>query len=135
MAAETIWMTQAARQKLETELAELDRAAPADGPSLARAIELRALLRSAVVDRKPDDGLVEPGMLVTVRFATDGSESTFLLGSRALSGLDSSLDLDVYSPTSPLGAAISNRHVGDTVIFAAPSGEQRITIVSAAPFG
>lgn len=134
MASETIWMTLAARQRLETELADLEQAGRSDGASVSRAVELRTLLRNAVVDRKPDDGLVEPGMLVTVRFASDDSVATFLLGSRALSELDPTVDTEVYSPTSPLGAAINGHYVGDTVDFTAPSGVQRITIVAAAPF-
>lgn len=134
MASETIWMTLTARQKLEAELADLERAASADGRSVSRAREVRQLLRNAVVDRKPDDGLVEPGMVVTVQFDDDGSLSTFLLGSRALSGLEPTLDTDVYSPTSPLGSAINGRHVGDVVEFAAPSGKQRASIVAAEPF-
>ena len=127
-------MTFAARQKLEAELADGERAARTDGSSVARVRELRQLLRNAVVDRKPDDGLVEPGMLVTVEFEVDRTTATFLLGSRALSGLDPTVETDVYSPTSPLGAAINGRHVGDLVHFAAPSGEQRISIIAAEPF-
>ena len=101
----------------------------------ARALQLRTLLRSAQVGRMPDDGLVEPGMVVTVRFAADGSETTFLLGSRDLAALDPDLEMDLYSPTSPLGGAITGRYVGDTVSYTAPSGAQEITIVSAVPFG
>lgn len=134
MASEAIWMTLAARQRLETELAEIERTERPDATRVSRAVELRALLRNAVVDRKPDDGLVEPGMLVTVRFESDDSVATFLLGSRVLSQLDPTVDTEVYSPTSPLGAAINGRYVGDAVDFAAPSGTQQITVIAAAPF-
>ena len=73
-------------------------------------------------------------MLVTVRFESDDSVATFLLGSRVLSQLDPTVDTEVYSPTSPLGAAINGRYVGDAVDFAAPSGTQQITVIAAAPF-
>lgn len=132
MTTESVWMTPATRQRLEEELAVLERNESADP---ARARELRVLLRNAEVASKPDDGLVEAGMRVTVRFERDASESTFLLGSRELSGLDPNIDTDVYSLTSPLGQAIAGHYVGDVVRFRAPSGEQQITIVSAAPFG
>ena len=135
MATESVWMTLAARQKLEAELAEIEQASGSDASGVPRAHELRELLRNAEVDRKPDDGLVEPGMLITVRFEGDGSVSSFLLGRRELGGLDPDLDTDVYSPTSPLGVAINGRYVGDTVAFTAPSGELRVTVLAAVPFG
>ena len=135
MTSEKIWLTLAARQRLEAELVQLEAASQPSNAAVVRARELRELLRSAVVGQMPDDGLVEPGMIVTIRFDSDGSETTFLLGSRTLSELDSSLEIDVYSPTSPLGTAINGHYVGDAVTFVAPSGEQRISIVATKPFG
>ena len=133
---ESVWMTLAVRERLAGELAVLENATYAVAPQdAARARELREILRNAQVGVKPDDGLVEPGMRVEVRFERDGSTTSFLLGSRELSGLDPDLDIEVYSPTSPLGAAISGRYVGDVVLFTPPSGEQKITILAAIPFG
>lgn len=133
MTTERVWMTPAVLQRLQDELTGLDHATT--DTEQARALELRELIRRAEVGSPPDDGLVEPGMTVTVRFERDGSETTFLLGSRDLSGLDPDVDIEVYSPTSPLGASITGRYVGDEVTFAAPSGEQRITVLAAKPFG
>jgi len=49
--------------------------------------------------------------------------------------MDSSVDLDVYSPTSPLGAAIVGKTAGDTVSYEAPNGKQiTVEIVEAKPF-
>ncbi|MGZ0711089.1 GreA/GreB family elongation factor (plasmid) [Coraliomargarita sp. W4R53] len=136
MATDPVWMTPTARQQLEAELAVLEsNASTTEGSASSRAREIRSLLRHAEVDRKPDDGLVETGMRVTVRFDSDQSTTTFLLGSREISGLDPDLDVDIYSPTSPLGSAISGRYVGDSVTFTAPSGTQQITIIEAVPFG
>lgn len=140
MTTDSVWMTQAARQRLEEELATLESKDPADNAEIARMQELRRLLRVAESDRKPDDGLVEPGMQVTVRFgdpaaADDGERETFLIGDRGMLGLDPGVDLDVYSPSSPIGAAITGRSVGDTVSYVAPNGQQQLTIIAAQPFG
>jgi transcription elongation factor GreA len=141
MTTDSVWMTQTARQRLEDELATLEgrgldsNGTPSGPDAVARAQELRRLLRSAESDRKPDDGLVEPGMQVTVRFGDDNDTETFLVGDRGMLGLDPDVDLDVYSPTSPMGSAITGRYVGDTVSYVAPNGEQKVTIVAAQPFG
>lgn len=129
------WMTPVARERLEKELVELEAAGePTDVTTRARLIELRNLIRSADAATKPDDGLVEPGMTVTLEFARDGSTSTFLLGSRETSQLDPDVAIDVYSPTSPLGTAINGHRVGETITFLSPAGEQSVTIVGATPF-
>ena len=136
MTTESVWMTPAALERLEAELAELSR----PGRTLtdteqARATELRATVRNAEVGLKPDDGLVEPGMRITVRFDDDAEPTSFLLGSRELADLDDSVDLDVYSPTSPLGSAITGRYVGDAVTYQAPNRAVQVTVLEAVPFG
>lgn len=135
MTTESIWMTPQAQRKLEDELAELQRADhPLSAPEQTRARELRELLARVELDSKPDDGLVEPGMRVTVRFEDDASTATFLLGSREVMSVDRSVDVDVYSPTSPLGAAINGRRVGESVSYAGPMRQHEVAIVSAVPF-
>lgn len=84
----------------------------------ARIRQLTALLRSAKVGTPPDDGVVEPGMMVWATIA--GEKSEFLVGSREIAG-DS--DLDVYSEKSPLGMAIMGHKEGDTVKYTAPNGK------------
>lgn len=129
---ETVWMTAAALAALESELRELEQREDADP---VRLIELRDLIRRAETSAKPDDGLVEPGMKVTVRFGDDAETESFLLGSRELVRQDADVDLDVYSPESPLGTAIAGHYVGDSVTYTAPSAaEIRVTIVAAVPF-
>ena len=71
----------------------------------------------------PDDGIVEPGMQVTVRFP-DGEESTFVLGSREVAGVDHSVDIDVYSPQSPLGRAVNGKRVGEDAEYVAAERQQ-----------
>ena len=85
----------------------------------ARIRQLTVLLRTASVGTPPDDGVVEPGMIITAKIA--GDDSTFLIGNREIAG-DS--DLDVYSEQSPLGAAIIGHKQGDTVTYTAPNGRE-----------
>ena len=69
------------------------------------------------------------------RFEGDSETATFLLGSRELLTLDSAVDLDVYSPTSPLGEAISGKSVGDKATYQTPNGASiTVEIVDAVPF-
>ena len=97
----------------------------------ARIRQLTQILETAVVgEAPPDDGVVEPGMVVTVKMF--GDEETFLLGSREISGES---DLDVYSEQSPLGAAINGRKAGETTSYVAPNGKSiEVEIVSAKPY-
>jgi transcription elongation factor GreA len=107
------------------------------GQTEARIRQLEDMLRRAQVGATPpDDGVVEPGMKVTVRFIGDDDTETFLFGARELADFDPSVDLDVYSPNSPLGAAIDGHKKGETITYAAPNGaELKVEIVEAVPFG
>ena len=100
------------------------------GKREARIRQLQQLLQNAKVGERPaDDGVVEPGMVVTVRLA--GDEMRFLLGSREAAGDD----LEVYSEKSPLGAAISGKRAGDTATYTAPNGNAiDVEIVDAKPY-
>ncbi len=133
MSSEPVWLTPAALQRLRDELANLTDGRDINDDQRARVAELSTLIARAEASSKPDDGLVEPGMRVTVTFDDDGSTSEFIFGSRTLLGLDDSLDVAVYSPESPLGAAIAGKYVGDTVTVSAPAGERSLTIVQAVP--
>ncbi|GAA5206469.1 GreA/GreB family elongation factor [Microbacterium kyungheense] len=129
---EPIWLTQDALRHLEQELDTIVREGADDDQSQARAVELRGIIRRAQVGARPDDGVVEPGMQVTVEFAADGSHETFLLGSRALIGADG--DLAVFSPESPLGQAIAGLLPGDRFEYRTPTGATVAgAVVSAVP--
>jgi len=96
-----------------------------------RIRQLTQLLETAEVGATPppDDGVVEPGMVVTVELF--GDEETFLLGSREIA--DGSMQ--VFSEASPLGAAINGLKVGDTTSYEAPNGKQiEVTIKHAVPY-
>jgi transcription elongation factor GreA len=151
------WLTQEAHDRLQaepehpagparTEIAERIAAARDEGDlkenggyhaareeqakNEARIRELTEKLRHVQIGTPPDDGKVEPGMVVTVLLA--GDPMTFLLGSREIGD---TTDLEVYSPTSPLGAAIDGHTVGTTVSYTAPNGREfTVEITDAKPF-
>jgi transcription elongation factor GreA len=106
------------------------------GKTEARILFLEDMLQRAKVGETPkDDGVVEPGMQVTVRFKGDSETETFLLGSRELVGLDASVAVDVISPQSPLGAAIKGKHAVDEATYLAPNDKEvTVEIVDAKPF-
>ena len=160
---ETIWVTQEAYDRLKQELEHLSGEVRADitakiaaareegdlkenggyhaareeqGKTEARIRQLEDMLRRAEVGDKPaDDGIVENGMIVTVRFKGDTDTEQFLLGSRELLSMDSSVEIDVYSPSSPLGAAVLGKKTGDSVSYEAPNGKAiTVEIVETKPF-
>ena len=98
-----------------------------------RILQLQHILENARVGEAPRaDGVVSPGMTVTVRFAGDDEEVTFLLASREESGAP----IDVYSPKSPLGTAISGKKVGEKATFTLPNGRSTsVEIIDAVPYG
>ena len=102
------------------------------GKMEARIRQLQHLLQNAIVGTSPaDDGVVEPGMVVTVEMF--GETETFLLGSREI--ISDGDDLDVYSEKSPLGAALMGTSPGRTVTYEAPNGKQiEVKVVEAKPY-
>ena len=158
-----IWLTQDAYDKLKTELADLKGPARQEviarissardegdlkenggyhaareeqGKLEGRIRQLEDMLERAEVGETPaDDGVVEPGMKVTYKFVGDDDDEaeTFLLGAREME--DAAGGLKVYSPQSPLGAAILGASKGDTVTYEAPNGKElKVVIVDAVPF-
>jgi transcription elongation factor GreA len=99
-----------------------------------RIVQLEDMLKRAHVgETPPDDGVVEPGMVVTYRFVGDDEKEKFLLGAREMKGDGDKLE--VYSPQSPLGAAISGKKKGDKVEYVAPNGKTlKVEIVDAVPY-
>ncbi len=158
-----VWLTREAHEKLKSELEYLTGPARVElankigeardegdlkenggyhaakeeqGKSEARIRQLEDMLRRAKVGQTPaDDGVVEPGMTVSIKFAGDDDVETFLLGSRELLALDPSVEMDVFSPQSPLGSAILGKKRGDTATYEAPNGRDvTVEIVGATPF-
>jgi transcription elongation factor GreA len=157
----TIWLTQDAFDKLTGELADLkgprrqeiiERISSArdegdlkenggyhaakdeQGKVEARIRQLEEMLRRAEVGETPkNDGVVEPGMVVTYRFAGDDETEQFLLGAREIKREGD--PLEVYSPQSAMGSAINGKSKGNTVSYTAPNGkEMSVEIVDAVPY-
>ncbi len=102
----------------------------------ARILQLETMLSRAQVGETPaNSGVVEAGMQVTVKFAGDSATQTFLLGAREVLSLDDSVEMDVYSPQSPMGSAILGKQPGQTASFEAPNGKEiLVEVVDAQPF-
>ena len=102
------------------------------GQMEARIITLQHILETARVGAPPrTDGVVGPGMTVTVRFVKDEDEVTFLLASREESGSP----IDVYSPRSPLGSAITGKKVGEKATYSLSNGRaSTVEILDAVPY-
>lgn len=156
--ATTTWLTQEAYNRLKAELEHLtgpgraeitDRIEAArsegdlkenggyhaareeQGKMEGRIHQLTELLRNAHVgEAPPDDGVVEPGMVVTAEIA--GEKETFLLGSREGAP---DVEIDVFSVGSPMGAALVGKKAGDTVAYEAPNGASiKVKILDVTPF-
>ncbi|MBK1788480.1 GreA/GreB family elongation factor [Prauserella sp. ASG 168] len=142
------WLTADAYDRLRQELAALrhhrDEPGHTNGSGddqaldghrrQARIRELEQLLHHAVVEQPPpDDGVAEPGMVLTVTFEGDDEPETFLLGVRDGGDADG---LEVYSPESPLGRALAGATPGEQRAYPVPSGATvRVTLLRAVPYG
>ena len=135
-----VWMTSQTKDRLLAELAELsaplsisaEESVDEQQSRQARIRQIRDLLSVAVVGQDPpDDGVAEPGMVLTVRY-DDGDTETFLLGVRD----DDQSGLEVYSPQSPLGMAITGARPGEQRSYQVPSGAGvTVTLLDAVPYG
>jgi transcription elongation factor GreA len=147
--AEHLWITRDAHNRLQAELAALRSRPSIEVPEdfmdfddslvanyaarQARIRQIQDLLSNAVVgEEPPDDGIAEPGMVLTVRYDDTGDVETFLLGVRGAEDAD----IDVYSVQSPLGSAIAGAHVGEQRTYSIPSGANLpVTLLQAVPYG
>ncbi len=153
-----VWLTQDGYERLKDELLQLVRQrageAPQDGQprigivtrdssdeqSIAdrrerdqRIRKLQQMLQDPIVGQEPpDDGIAEPGMVLTVAYA-DGDEETFLLAEREQ---DAYPDVEVCSPDSPLGRALVGATEGEQRDYLLPDGQaMAVTLVRAVPYG
>ncbi|MFD0151485.1 transcription elongation factor GreA [Streptomyces sp. NPDC055721] len=104
------------------------------GKQELRVRQLTQLLEHAKVGEAPaDDGIVEPGMVVTIAFDGDEDDTmTFLLASREYA----SDDIETYSPQSPLGVGVNGKKAGDDAAYELPNGKKAmVRILSATPYG
>lgn len=104
------------------------------GKNEARIRQLKHLIEHSKIGAPESaDDEVSHGKVITVRFTAFDEEETFLLGSREEAAHAS---LEVYSPTSPLGAAVLNKRVGESASYELANGKTiTVEIVSVAPYG
>lgn len=141
------WLSALGHQQARTELERLllshrsDRVhLDLDGDAWARhrwrerrIRQLQELLLGATVDAAPpDDGIAEPGMVLTIRVDDDPVTETFLL---AESNVPTPSGIEVYSPASPIGRALLGAADGATRTCQLPDGHTiTITLVAAKPY-
>lgn len=147
MSENATWLTQGAYDRLRAELEQLSTegrkeiaarieaareegdlkenggyhaAKDEQGKMEARIRDLEELLKHAVVTEAPEStGVVEVGTVITAEIF--GDKEKFLLGSREIG---EGTELEVYSPESPLGAAILGLRIGEETTYEAPNGKQ-----------
>ncbi|MER7957224.1 MULTISPECIES: transcription elongation factor GreA [unclassified Streptomyces] len=103
------------------------------GKQELRVRQLTQLLEHAKVGEAPaDEGVVAPGMVVTIAFDGDEDDTmTFLLASREYA----SSDIETYSPQSPLGVGVNGKKAGEDAEYELPNGKTAtVKILSAKPY-
>ncbi len=158
--SDVLWLTQEAYDSLQAELADREGPRRAEivkrielareegdlkensgyhaakdeqGHNEARIKQLLAMLDKAKVGT-PDSAADEAahGKVISVRFVSLDMEETFLLASREEAAHAS---IEVYSPTSPLGQAVTGHKVGDTVDYSLPNGKSmQVEILTVADY-
>lgn len=146
---EITWLTQEAYDRLQEELADREgprrqeiakrieaareegdlkenggyhAAREEQGKNEARVRQLKHLLENSQIGApEAEHDEVAAGKVVTVYFAAWDEEETFLLGSREEAAHAS---IEVYSPTSPLGAAVNGRRVGESATYTLANGKE-----------
>ncbi len=122
-------------QKIETarELGDLSEngdyhaAKEEQGKMEGRIAHLGQMIRDAeIVDIDADSGTVQTGTVVSVQYEGDDEVEKYLLGSIE----EKREGLAVISPGSPLGKALLDQKVGETVTFDAPNGPLQVKIMA-----
>ncbi len=107
-----------------SENAEYHAAKDQQGMQEARVRQIRQMLENAEIIEAADDGVVKPGVLLTIRIGDEEAE-TYLLGSREEKGAGH----DILTPESPVGQALLGHSAGETVVAQIPSGELKVEIL------
>jgi len=144
-------MTKAGYQAIEQEIKDLKQKRPAKIKALAAAAalgdrsenaeyttskqelgrlnsRLRYLhkqLKYADVVEPADNDKLDIGKFVTVEFLDDHDQLTYQLVGKQ----EANLDQNKISFTSPIGQALNNHQVGDTVMVDAPDGSYQVKII------
>lgn len=142
-----VWISPQAHERLHRELDTLrflhsagkaDENIDENAAAVRRSWEKRIqqindlLINAVVGEDPPNDGIAEPGMVVTIRHDATGDFETFLLG---IQGTEYA-DMPVRPIESPLGAAITGACAGQRRTYRLPNGiPMKVTLVKAIPYG
>jgi transcription elongation factor GreA len=97
------------------------------GKMEGRIRQLSVMLENAEIVQADNGEHVSHGSVVAIRYAGDDEVERYLIGSIE----ERHDDLEVISPSSPLGEALIGAGPGDSVTFTAPTGaELQVEIVS-----
>jgi transcription elongation factor GreA len=97
------------------------------GKMEGRIRQLAYMLENAEIVEADGGDQVSHGSVVAIRYEGDDDVERYLVGSIE----ERHDDLDVISPSSPLGAALIGSAPGDAVTFTAPTGaELKVEVVS-----
>ena len=122
-------------RKIETarELGDLSEngdyhaAKEAQGKMEGRIAHLASILENAeIVDEVSGGDTIRAGSIISICYAGDEDSERYLIGS-----IEERIeDVEVISPTSPLGEALIGARIGETVTYEAPGGTLEVEIVS-----
>ncbi len=97
------------------------------GKMEGRIAHLASILENAeIVDEISGGDTVRAGSIIAICYAGDDDPEKYLIGSIE----ERVEDVEVISPTSPLGEALIGARVGETVTYEAPGGTLEVEIVS-----
>ena len=97
------------------------------GKMEGRIAHLASILENAeIVDEVSGGDTVRAGSIISICYAGDYDPEKYLIGS-----IEERIeDVEVISPTSPLGEALIGARIGETVTYEAPGGTLEVEIVS-----
>jgi transcription elongation factor GreA len=97
------------------------------GKMEGRIAQLAHMLENAEIVEAEGSDVVSHGSVVSIRYEGDDEVERYLIGSIE----ERHDDLDIISPSSPLGEALIGSGPGDEVSFTAPTGAQlQVEVVS-----
>lgn len=112
-----------------SENAEYHAAKDQQGLQESRVRQIRQTLENSEIVEANDDGVISPGMVVTIRHDGDDETETYLLGMREEKGGEH----DILTPESPLGRALLGHSAGETIVAEVPSGSLKVEVVEVRP--
>ena len=97
------------------------------GKMEGRIAHLASILENAeIVDEVSGGDTVRAGSIISICYAGDDDAEKYLIGS-----IEERIeDVEVISPTSPLGEALIGARISETVTYEAPGGTLEVEIVS-----